>query len=44
MQLKRWLVRGALVGLIVLGIGGRLLMRLVAHIEHRTLSLRPRAP
>ena len=37
MQLKRWLVRGALVGLIVLGIGGRLLMRLVAHIEHRTL-------
>jgi hypothetical protein len=37
MELKRWLVRGALVGLIVLGIGGRLVMRLVAHLEHRDL-------
>jgi hypothetical protein len=37
MELKRWLIRGALVGLIVLGIGGRLLMRVVAHIEHRPL-------
>jgi hypothetical protein len=37
MELKRWLIRGALVGLIVLGIGGRLLMRVVAHMEHRPL-------
>ena len=37
MELKRWLVRGALVGLIVLGIGGRLVMRLVAYLEHRSL-------
>lgn len=37
MELKRWLTRGALVGLIVLGIGGRLLMRVVAHMEHRPL-------
>ena len=37
MELKRWLIRGTLVGLIVLGIGGRLLMRIIAHIEHRPL-------
>ena len=35
MQLRYWLTRGALVGLVVLGIGGRLLMRVVAHMEHR---------
>ena len=35
MELRRWLVRGAGVGLIVLGIGGRLLMRVIAHREHR---------
>ena len=35
MQLRYWLTRGALIGLVVLGIGGRLLMRLVAHLEHR---------
>lgn len=35
MELMRWLVRGAVVGLIVLGIGGRLLMRVIAHREHR---------
>ena len=36
-ELKYWLIRGALVGLVVLGIGGRLLMRVVAHMEHRPL-------
>lgn len=36
-ELKCWLIRGALVGLIVLGIGGRLLMRVIAHMEHRPL-------
>lgn len=35
MELMRWLRRGAVVGLIVLGIGGRLLMRVIAHREHR---------
>ena len=37
MELRYWLTRGALVGLVVLGIGGRLLMRVVAHMEHRPL-------
>ena len=37
MELRYWLTRGALVGLLVLGIGGRLLMRLIAHMEHRPL-------
>ena len=37
MELRYWLTRGALVGLIVLGIGGRLLMRVIAHMEHRPL-------
>ena len=35
MELRYWLVRGAVVGLIVLGVGGRLLMRVIAHMEHR---------
>src|SRR5438045_9510190 len=35
--LKYWLTRGALIGLIVLGIGGRILMRIIAHVEHRPL-------
>ncbi|HZF74136.1 MAG TPA: hypothetical protein VEZ51_11940 [Gemmatimonadaceae bacterium] len=35
--LKYWLTRGALIGLIVLGIGGRILMRIIAHMEHRPL-------
>ncbi|HEY3134057.1 MAG TPA: hypothetical protein VGJ47_05450 [Gemmatimonadaceae bacterium] len=35
MELRYWLTRGTLVGLVVLGIGGRLLMRVVAHMEHR---------
>ena len=37
MELRYWLTRGALVGLVVLGIGGRILMRVVAHMEHRPL-------
>jgi hypothetical protein len=36
-ELRYWLIRGALVGCIVLGIGGRLLMRVIAHMEHRPL-------
>jgi len=35
MELRTWLIRGTLVGLVVLGIGGRLLMRLIAHMENR---------
>jgi len=35
MELKRWIIRGGVVGLLVLGIGGRLLMRVIAHREHR---------
>lgn len=37
MELRYWLIRGALVGFVVLGIGGRLLMRVIAHMEHRPL-------
>ena len=37
MELRYWLTRGALVGLVVLGIGGRLLMRVIAHMEHRSV-------
>lgn len=36
MKLRYWLLYGASVGLIVLGIGGRLLMRVIAHMEGRT--------
>jgi hypothetical protein len=36
MELRSWLVRGTLVGLAVLGIGGRLVMRVIAHMEGRT--------
>lgn len=36
MELRYWLLRGALIGLIVLGIGGRMLMRVIAHMEGRT--------
>jgi hypothetical protein len=35
MELRYWLLRGALIGLIVLGIGGRVLMRVIAHMEGR---------
>ena len=37
MELRYWLTRGGLIGLIVLGVGGRVLMRVVAHLEHRPL-------
>jgi hypothetical protein len=35
MELISWLIRGTILGLIVLGIGGRLLMRVIAHMEGR---------
>jgi hypothetical protein len=35
MGLRTDLVRGALLGLLILGIGGRLLMRVIAHMEGR---------
>ena len=35
MGLRSDLVRGVLLGLLILGIGGRLLMRVVAHMEGR---------
>ena len=35
MGLKSDLTRGALLGLVILGIGGRLLMRVIAHMEGR---------
>ena len=34
-ELGPWLLRGMVVGLIVLGAGGRVLMRIIAHTEHR---------
>jgi hypothetical protein len=37
MGLRYWLLRGAVVGCVVLGVGGRLLMRVIAHMEHRPL-------
>jgi hypothetical protein len=36
-ELGSWLIRGALVGLAVLGIGGRLVMRVIAHMENRAI-------
>ena len=42
MELRSWLVRGTLVGLVVLGIGGRLLMRVIAHMEGRVPAFTPR--
>lgn len=35
MELKRWVLRGGLLGLVVLGVGGRVLMRIIAHREQR---------
>ena len=35
MELKRWVLRGGVLGLVILGVGGRLLMRVIAHREHR---------
>ena len=34
-EMSFWLLRGAATGLIVLGIGGRTLMRVIAHMERR---------
>ncbi|HJP59209.1 MAG TPA: hypothetical protein VJ865_04405 [Gemmatimonadaceae bacterium] len=39
MDLRRWVLRGGVVGLLVLGIGGRLLMRVIAHREHRPVMV-----
>ena len=39
MELGRWVLRGAALGLLVLGVGGRLLMRVVAHREHRPVMV-----
>lgn len=36
-ELGSWLMRTALVGLVVLGIGGRLVMRVIAHMENRAI-------
>jgi hypothetical protein len=41
MQLRSDLIRGALLGLLILGIGGRLLMRTVAHMEGRVPVFTP---
>ena len=41
MELKSDLIRGTLLGLIVLGIGGRLLMRVIAHKEGRVPVFSP---
>ena len=39
MELKRWVLRGAVLGLVILGIGGRLLMRFIAHRENRPVMV-----
>jgi hypothetical protein len=41
MELKSDLVRGTLLGLVILGIGGRLIMRVVAHMEGRAPVFTP---
>ena len=41
MGLKSDLIRGTLLGLVILGIGGRLLMRVIAHMEGRTPVFTP---
>src|SRR5215210_8057706 len=41
MQLRSDLIRGTLLGLVILGIGGRLLMRVVAHMEGRVPAFTP---
>jgi hypothetical protein len=38
-ELVGWLWRGAVIGLVILGVGGRVLMRVIAHMEHRTEML-----
>ena len=41
MDLRSNLVRATLLGLVILGIGGRLLMRVAAHMEGRPLLFTP---
>jgi hypothetical protein len=41
MELKSDLIRGTLIGLIILGVGGRLLMRVIAHMEGRVPAFSP---
>jgi len=41
MQLRSDLIRGTLLGLIILGISGRLLMRVIAHMEGRVPVFTP---
>ena len=41
MELRNDLIRATLLGLIILGIGGRLLMRVVAHMEGRAPVFTP---
>ena len=41
MELGRDLLRGALLGAIILGVGGRLLMRVIAHMEGRVPVFTP---
>jgi hypothetical protein len=40
-ELRSDLLRGAVFGLIVLGVGGRLLMRVIAHMEGRIPAFTP---
>ena len=41
MDLRSSLIRGTLLGLAILGVGGRLLMRVVAHMEGRAPAFTP---
>ena len=41
MELRNDLIRATLLGLIILGVGGRLLMRVVAHMEGRAPVFTP---
>lgn len=41
MELKSDLLRGTLLGLVILGIGGRLIMRVIAHMEGRVPAFTP---
>ena len=41
MDLRSSLIRGTLLGLVILGVGGRVLMRVVAHMEGRAPAFTP---
>jgi hypothetical protein len=41
MELRSDLIRGTLLGLLILGIGGRVLMRVIAHMEGRVPVFTP---